>query len=55
MTEIEEKAELVLSSLNRSVQEALDKKKRLGQYAVVWRDEKVVRLFENKSLPKQAR
>ena len=47
MTEIEEKAELVLSSLNRSVREALDRKKRLGQYAVVWRDEKVVRLFED--------
>ena len=47
MTEIEKKAEIILRSLNKSVQEALDKKKRLGQYAVVWRDKKVVRLFEN--------
>ena len=38
MTEIEKKAEIALSSLNKSVHEVLDKKKRLGQYAVVWHD-----------------
>ncbi len=42
MTEIEKKAEIALGSLNKSVHEALDKKKRLGQYAVVWHDKKVV-------------
>lgn len=47
MTEIEQQAEIILRSLNKSVQEALDKKKRLGQYAVVWHDNKVVRLFDN--------
>ena len=47
MTEIEKKAEIALSSLNKSVHEVLDKKKRLGQYAVVWHGKKVVRLFEN--------
>jgi hypothetical protein len=47
MTEIEKKAEIILHSLNKSVRDALDKKKRLGQYAVVWRNKKVVRLFES--------
>lgn len=46
MTEIEKKAEAALNSLNKSVREALDKKRRLGQYAVVWRNKKIVRLFE---------
>ena len=50
MTEIEKKAEIALRSLNKSVHEALDKKKRLGQYAVVWHDKKVVRLFENNDI-----
>ena len=46
MTAIQEQAQKVMDSLNRSVEEALDKKRRLGQYAVVWQDGKVVRLFE---------
>ncbi len=45
MTEIEKKAETALSSLNKSVHEALDKKRRLGQYAVVWRNKKVTRII----------
>ena len=55
MTEIEKKAEIVLSSLNKSVQEALDKKKRLGQYAVVWHNNKIVRLFENNKIRGEAK
>ncbi|MDY0226438.1 MAG: hypothetical protein EOM37_09420 [Proteobacteria bacterium] len=29
---------IVLESLRKAVAEALDRKKRLGQYAVVWQD-----------------
>ncbi|MEE9423598.1 MAG: hypothetical protein V3V18_01305 [Methylococcales bacterium] len=53
MTDIEKKAEIVLNALNKSVRDALDRKKRLGQYAVVWQDKKVVRLFENNQRPRQ--
>ncbi len=31
---------LILESLQKAVDEALDRKQRLGQYAVVWRDGK---------------
>ena len=46
MKDIKQHAQDVLNSLQKSVDEALDKKRRLGQYAVVWEDGKVVRLFE---------
>lgn len=46
MTAIQEQAKKVMDSLNKSVDEALDRKRRLGQYAVIWQDGKVVRLFE---------
>ena len=35
---------VVLDALKRAVAEALDRKRRLGQYAVIWRDGKVMRL-----------
>jgi len=34
----------VLDALRRAVAEALERKRRLGQYAVIWRDGKVVRI-----------
>lgn len=34
----------VLEALRRAVANALDRKRRLGQYAVVWRDGRPVRL-----------
>ena len=46
MTEIQIQAQKAVDALQQSVHDALEKKRRLGQYAVVWRDEKVVRLFE---------
>ena len=46
MTKIEQQAENAVKSLNKSVHDVLDKKRRLGQYAVVWQDGKIVRLFE---------
>ena len=33
-----------LDALRSAVAKALDRKRRLGQYAVIWRDGKVVRL-----------
>ena len=39
-----------LAVLRKAVAEALDRKRRLGQYAVFWQDGKVVRV-EAKDLP----
>ena len=36
--------EAVLESLRKSVAKALDRKKRLGQYAVVWQDGEILKL-----------
>jgi hypothetical protein len=36
--------QLVLDALRTAVAEALERKRRLGQYAVIWQDGKVVRL-----------
>ena len=44
MTDIGQKA---LDSLKKTVRDTLEKKRRLGQYAVIWQDGKVVRLFED--------
>ena len=35
-------AQIMLDSLQRAVTDTLEKKRRLGQYAVVWRDGKPV-------------
>ena len=40
----------ILAVLRQAVAEALDRKRRLGQYAVFWQDGKVVRV-EAKDLP----
>ncbi len=54
MTNIQQQAQQALDSLNESVHEALDKKRRLGQYAVIWQNNKVVRIFEDdKTLKKE--
>lgn len=37
-------AEKILEALNRAVCKALDRKRRLGQYAVMWRNGRVVRV-----------
>lgn len=36
--------EEVLASLRRAVSKALDRKRRLGQYTVVWKDGRVQRI-----------
>ena len=36
--------ELLIASMQKSVAKALDRKRRLGQYAVIWKDGKIVHL-----------
>ena len=42
MTEGHEYEAMVLEVLKRAVAEALERKRKLGQYAVIWRDGRVV-------------
>jgi hypothetical protein len=37
-----EKSQVILSALKDAVANALEKKRKLGQYAVVWEDNKLV-------------
>ena len=41
MTQGHQYEDMVLEVLKRAVAEALERKRRLGQYAVVWRDGRV--------------
>lgn len=34
----------ILESLRRAVAKALERKRRLGEYAVIWQDDKLVRI-----------
>ncbi|MDN5874214.1 MAG: hypothetical protein L0H29_07535 [Sinobacteraceae bacterium] len=38
MTAMNEDSQRLIESLQRAVEDALERKRRLGQYAVVWRD-----------------
>ena len=40
-------SQVILDSLQKAVTQALEKKRRLGQYAVVWRDGKPVMIGED--------
>lgn len=44
---LSEEGQVMLDSLQKAVTQALEKKRRLGQYAVVWRDGKVVMIGED--------
>ena len=46
MNSIPPKEQQILDSLTNAVAEALERKRRLGQYAVVWRDGRPVILGE---------
>lgn len=39
---LSKEGQLMLESLRRAVSQALEKKRRLGQYAVIWQDGKPV-------------
>lgn len=45
MTDLQKQAKLIKESLAKAVAEALEKKRRLGQYAVIARDGKPYRLL----------
>ena len=42
----DDNTEIILKSLKKSVNKALDKKRRLGQYAVVEINGKIIKLFD---------
>lgn len=42
-----EDTQKILETLQKAVNEALDKKKRLGQYAVIWRNNRPVAIGED--------
>lgn len=44
MSDISPDDQRALDALRRAVAEALERKRRLGQYAVIWRDGQVVRI-----------
>lgn len=44
MTELERRTQEVKEALERAVTEALEKKRRLGQYAVIYEDGQPVRI-----------
>ena len=44
MSDLSPKDRLALDVLRSAVAEALERKRRLGEYAVIWKDGRVVRL-----------
>ncbi len=44
---LSEKGQIILDALQKAVTQALERKRRLGQYAVVWRDGKPVMIGED--------
>ena len=44
MSSLSMQAEQALDALRAAVAEALERKRRLGQYAVIWRDGRAVRV-----------
>jgi hypothetical protein len=52
-TALSAKGQEELATLQKAVAQALDRKKRLGQYAVVWKDNKPIMIGED--APKEFR
>lgn len=50
---LSEKGQIILDALQKAVTQALERKRRLGQYAVVWRDGKPVMIGED--APKESK
>jgi len=44
-----EEGKVMLDSLKQAVTHALEKKRRLGQYAVIWKEGKAVRMGDEES------
>lgn len=45
------RGQLVLDALRKAVARELDRKRRLGQYAIIWKDGRVVRLEPHEITP----
>lgn len=54
MTKLSVKDQQTLDILRHAVAVALERKRRLGQYAVIWRDGKVVRLEAHEIPPNES-
>lgn len=50
--ELDIESKIILASLKSSVNKALDKKRRLGQYAVISENGKIIKLFTEESSEK---
>lgn len=53
MTTLSARDQQALDVLRRAVAEALDRKRRLSQYAVIWRDGQVVRIEPEEEAPSE--
>lgn len=50
--ELDIESKIILASLKSSVNKALDKKRRLGQYAVISENGKIIKLFTEENSEK---
>ncbi|MHB8708566.1 MAG: hypothetical protein ACYC9I_06795 [Desulfuromonadales bacterium] len=48
-----EEGRVLLETLQRAVSQALERKRRLGQYAVIWKDGKPIKTGEDVPLEKK--
>lgn len=44
MNTLDKETQKILDALRKAVAHALERKRRLGQYAIIWRDDKIVRI-----------
>lgn len=51
MRDVSFKNQQALDALRNAVAEALERKRRLGQYAVIWRDGRAVRIEPDEAAP----
>ena len=54
MTNISPDADTTLQVLRKAVADTLDRKRRLGHYAVIWRDGKAIAIGEDAPIDLQA-
>jgi len=54
MSNLSAEDQQALDALRKAVAEALDRKRRLGQYAVIWRDGRAVRIEPEEKAPSKS-
>ena len=55
MTELQRRSQRIRKALGRAVAEALDRKRRLGQYAVIFENGKPVRIESDRLVVREPR